>query len=369
MTILRLTTNPGIEDIVANEFRQKAAKLDCQITRIQCRPFHHIDGHVLVESNEPWEKLSAVAFQMRSVFHVMQHLHQFQHQGGDFLAEICQELEQLDIPPMQDAKTFRTTSKRNGQHPFTSIDVQRQTGAVLVERYGAGVDLTNPDVNVRVDVIEDTCFISLQQTWVSLDQRYQRGFQPRITLKTTMAFAMLHLSKLPASGGKILDPFCGSGTILLEAASLRPDIQLYGSDREEKCVTGTRENLISAGYYQRSHIQQLDARDIAAAYPSAAFHAIVTNPPYGIQVGQQIDFYRLYRKFLQAATQLLVPQGRVVMLVGKKHALVRKVLRSLPQFRVCHERVVETGNIYPHLMVLELLPPSTSDGNSHQEAL
>lgn len=363
MTILRLTTNPGIEDIVANEFRQKAAKLDCQIIRIQCRPFHHIDGHVLVESNEPWEKLSAVAFQMRSVFHVMQHLHQFQHQGGDFLAEICQELGKLDIPPMQDAKTFRTTSKRNGQHPFTSIDIQGQTGAVLVERYGTGVDLKNPDVNVRVDVIEDTCFISLQQTWVSLDQRYQRGFQPRITLKTTMAFAMLHLCKLPASGGKILDPFCGSGTILLEAASLRPDIQLYGSDRYEKCVTGARENLISVGCYQRSHIQQLDARDIDSYYPPASFDAIVTNPPYGIQVGQQIDFYLLYRKFLQGAAQLLVPKGRLVMLVGKKHALVRKLLRSSHFFRICHERVVETGNIYPHLLVLESLPTNSSDKN------
>jgi len=52
MIQLRLTTNPGIEDVVEEELRDRAGQKSCQITKIQQKPFN-LDGQVFVEGSEP----------------------------------------------------------------------------------------------------------------------------------------------------------------------------------------------------------------------------------------------------------------------------------------------------------------------------
>ena len=63
-------------------------------------------------------------------------------------------------------KTFAVRVKRNGEHPFTSGDVERYVGGGLNQHTDArGVDLSNPDVTVRLEVRHDTLYV--------LDQLYQ----------------------------------------------------------------------------------------------------------------------------------------------------------------------------------------------------
>jgi len=61
--------------------------------------------------------------------------------------------------------------------------------------------------------------VSVQQNRERLDRRQKKVWQPRITLKPTIASAMLQLCKWEGKG-RLLDPFCGSGTILIEAATV-----------------------------------------------------------------------------------------------------------------------------------------------------
>jgi putative N6-adenine-specific DNA methylase/tRNA (guanine6-N2)-methyltransferase len=350
MTQLRFTTNPGIEDLVEQELRDRATVTGCEMTKIEQKPFN-LDGQVLVESFDP--RLYETVFQLRSVFHVMRQIHQFSKSPGiDFLEQVYQELLTLEIPEMEVAKEFRVTTKRSGRHLFKSMDVQRLAGAALVEHYGKAVNLHHYDVNVRVDIFNQLCLVSVQLTEESLDRRQIKVWQPRISLKTTMAYGMLRLCQLEGKG-RLLDPFCGSGTILMEAATLFPDLEIYGSDRREEAVRGTQTNLTTAGFSHRVQIQQLDARDLEEGYPPAYFRAIVTNPPYGMHLGPQIDFYRLYLKFLSGAEKILEPGGRIVVLVGKGRGAFKKIIAKLGTFKIIQERLVETGDIYPHLFICD----------------
>jgi putative N6-adenine-specific DNA methylase/tRNA (guanine6-N2)-methyltransferase len=351
MTQLRLTANPGMEDVLEQEFREKASKAGCEIATLQRKPFN-LDGQIFVESSDP--KLEDVAFQARSVFHIMRHLYPFYKSPGmDFLDQIYQELMALDIPEMESAKEFRVTTKRSGQHLFNSMEVQQIAGAALVERYGKAVNLNDPDVNVRVDIFDNLCLVSLQLTNYSLSRRHQKVWLPRITIKTTMAYGLLHLCELEGEG-RLLDPFCGSGTILIEAGTVFPDLELYGSDRGQEAVAGATANMEANRLSHRVHLKQLDARDLEEGYPPNYFRAIVTNPPYGMHLGPEIDFFRLYLRLLEGAANVLEPGGRLVLLVGKGQRLFKKLIYKLGTFQIHHERIVETGDVYPHLLICDL---------------
>jgi putative N6-adenine-specific DNA methylase/tRNA (guanine6-N2)-methyltransferase len=193
-------------------------------------------------------------------------------------------------------------------------------------------------------------------------------YRPRVTLRTNIAYGLLRLADLPEGTGgtgpgtaaadgeprgpTVLDPFCGSGTILIEAASLRSDIRCLGADRDPEAVAGTRDNAAATGLGHRIEVREADARDLAETYPPASVDAVISNPPYGIRLGRRTNYTDLYRKFLQGCLTVLKPGGRLVILVGKRRAAFNRVIRELDDIRIVTVRVIEIGGVYPAIFVL-----------------
>ena len=373
-TAVLFTTNPGLEDVVADEFGRRLAEAGFPEPRFDLEPFG-FKGHVLalVPVGEGEEDAAAggsgaglwdLTLELRSVHHVVRLLYSFEipaatadGEGGSAAAEaglgaIHSELAGRGVPGMENAGSFRVTTRRSGDHPFTSVDVQRRAGAALVERYGAAVDLTGFDCNVRVDLFGSTCVVGSQVTRSPLSDRRMRPFSPRTSLRPNVAFALVHLARLRADGGPLLDPFCGSGTILREASRCFPGMELSGSDYSGKVVEGAANNLEALIASGRLRLCRCDARRMVEEYGSNRFQGIVTNPPYGVRQGRGMDFVGFYRRFLQQAAEVLLPGGRLVMIAWKRGAIDR-ANRSLRLFRKVHVRVVETGGIYPRVYVLE----------------
>ena len=90
-------------------------------------------------------------------------------------------------------------------------------------------------------------------------------------LRPVAAAAMVRLAGAPA--GRLLDPCCGSGTIVQEALAAGWDAQ--GSDADQEAVDAARANAADA------IIQRADALDLP--HPDGAFDAVVTNLPFGRQ--------------------------------------------------------------------------------------
>ena len=289
---------------------------------------------------------------MRSIHHILRPVADFPLPAQEPLAGLERELAGVEIPELADRPPFRVTSDREGEHAFTSHDVQRVAGAVLVERYGAPVDLRGYTVEVRVDVVGERCAVAVQLTRKALSNRYERAFAPRVALRANVAYACLRLGDIGPETGRLLDPFCGSGTILLEAGALLPDTALHGSDRQEQAVEGARRNLAAAGLADRAELRQSDALSLERIYPAGFFDAIVTNPPYGARLGRGIRFGPFYIDLLTQTHHLLRPGGRLVVLVRKRGAF-HGALAKAGGFRVREERMVATSGVYPVIFVLE----------------
>ncbi|MDD4902801.1 MAG: methyltransferase domain-containing protein [Patescibacteria group bacterium] len=128
-------------------------------------------------------------------------------------------------------------------------------------------------------------------------------------------------------GTSLLDPFCGSGTILMEAALMGVK-NLIGSDISEKAISDTKKNFawlgekISNIKYQISNIKLFDipAAEISQKVAANSIDAIVTEPYLGPQRGHidpiktKIELEKLYSAALAEFKKILKPDGRVVMI-------------------------------------------------------
>lgn len=370
-TRLILTTNPGLEDIVVAELQLSLQRAELPEAVCELSPFG-MAGAVDVRCETARDDLLAVAQTLRSIHHIHSPVGwiELTHPSGDPLAAISDFLREVDIPEMQTAKIFRVTGKRVGAHGFTSIDVQKKAGAALDAKYDCGVSMTAFDTNILVNVYHDHCYVAVQLTDVPLDMRYQYVFRPKVSLKANVAYALLHLADLrPADGVAaydeelafsaeagdlplvLLDPFCGSGTILLEAAACLPEWQVRGSDRYENAIGWSTDNVKANDFGARISLLQGDARDLRKLYPPHSVDVIITNPPFGAQLGANANFRALYTNFLRAAWGVLKPNGRIAMLVWKRRAFNEMVKKF--DFEIRHVRIVDMGGIYPGVFVLQ----------------
>lgn len=290
---------------------------------------------------------------MRSIYHVNRFVRSGRISAADRLNEILRIVEQCEFPGITSEDRFRVTSKRTGTHPFRSTDIERESGSVVERTTGMSVDLERFTVHVRVDLYDRYCVVSVQRTAAGLDRRYQWDFRPRVALRTVVAYAMLRLARLPVHTGAILDPFCGSGTILLEAAACFPNARIAGCDKVSECAEGARANMRRNGAEARVEVFNCDARDLCDHFERASFDAVVCNPPFGVRLGLRTDFRRLYDRFLRGAATVIRPGGRIVFLGGKRRHHIAHLLHGIPELHMNHVRVIETGGVYPALYVLE----------------
>jgi putative N6-adenine-specific DNA methylase/tRNA (guanine6-N2)-methyltransferase len=345
------TTNPGLEPVAYEEFLYRAGQEGLNTEMILCAA-ERKRGRVEVEVPGCVSRFRSAAFRMRSIHHILQPVHSFRLEAGHELERIEAELRRLRIPALEQADSFRVSCMRLGEHPFTSPEVERIAGAALVQRNGTRVDLECYEVNVRVDVVDRSCTVALQLTEQPLSKRFSRSYLPRVAIKPNVAFAALWLARLSADTESLADPFCGSGTLLLEAGSVLPGTFLWGSDNSPRSVEGAERNLASSGLLSRARIFRANALRMSESYPRGRLRAIVTNPPYGIRMGRGVRFTDFYGRFLRQASQVLDPDGRLCVLVGKRRAF-NTALRRTGTFRTRHVRVVEMNNTYPAIFVLE----------------
>jgi putative N6-adenine-specific DNA methylase len=192
------------------------------------------------------------------------------------------------------------------------------------------VDTRSPDVPIQAHLTEREFSLYLDTTGEPLFKRGQRLATGEAPLRENLAAGILRLAGW-APGIPLLDPMCGSATILLEAAHMALDIvpglgrhfafeklrnfdgrrwrellqqsaarqkpreplPIYGSDRSGDVLEAARANLRRAGLEKVVSLKQADILDITAP---AKEGVIVTNPPYGVRLGEQQQLAEFYPK-------------------------------------------------------------------------
>lgn len=200
---------------------------------------------------------------------------------------------------------------------FTGEKSTKQVEKELGERLSTdqnSVDLENPEEVINAYIFEDEILVARQVVKIERGLYRQRKNQRRpfsspVSLDPVLARVMVNLSGVSA-GEKLLDPFCGTGGILLEAGLCGIDI--YGTDIQQKMVEGARENLENYGVLRHS-ISKLDVEDLENFF-DFRFDAVVTDLPYGKaskKAGQPVKL------FLDSLENITAEGGKAVFMSNR----------------------------------------------------
>jgi len=189
----------------------------------------------------------------------------------------------------------------------------REIERKLATKIKGKVNLTNPKEIVRVYVgekihvgIEKFLFNSQE-----FEERKSKNLPISypITMHPRLARFMVNLARVPR-GASILDPFCGTGSILIEAGII--GMRLYGSDIDERMIHASKMNLKKFGLSAILKIS--DVGDIEGKYD-----AIITDPPYGRSSSTSGEnMYTLYNRAFQRFSQVT---EKVVISLPNEEAL------------------------------------------------
>ena len=192
------------------------------------------------------------------------------------------------------------------------------------------VDTRQPDIHIQGHLTDRDFTLYLDTTGEPLFKRGRRIVAGDAPLRENLVAGILRLAGwLP--GIPLLDPMCGSGTILLEAAHMALEIapglgrhfgfeklknfnrrrwqellqqsearqkpkaplSIYGSDLSGEAIKSARTNLTAAGL---DKIVSLKAANVLEISAPAREGIIVTNPPYGVRLGEQQQLGEFYPK-------------------------------------------------------------------------
>jgi tRNA (guanine10-N2)-dimethyltransferase len=138
-------------------------------------------------------------------------------------------------------------------------------------------------------------------------------FRPGVLLPKT-ARAVVNLTRIKP-GEALMDPFCGTGSFLIEAGLI--GAKVYGCDISSEMVQGCRENLEHYGI-KDYHLEVGDARVIGARYLNC-FDAIATDPPYGISASTKgLSLEDLYSEAFNSFYEMLKEGGYACVLAPMK---------------------------------------------------
>jgi putative N6-adenine-specific DNA methylase len=190
------------------------------------------------------------------------------------------------------------------------------------------VNTRDPDVPIQAHLTDRDFTLYLDTTGEPLFKRGQRLKAGNAPLRENLAAGILRLAGW-RPGIPLLDPMCGSGTILLEAGHMALDVApglrrrfsfeklnnfaardwrellrraaarqksetplaIYGSDISGAALQAARANLLAGGLGRVVTLEQADVLELSAP---AKEGVIVTNPPYGVRLGEQRALAQFY---------------------------------------------------------------------------
>ncbi len=255
---------------------------------------------------------------------------QFEAKNAD---EVYENVKKIDWEQYLDLRTTFAIDSTVFSDIFThSKFVSYRVKDAIVDQFSEkyekrpSVSITNPDLMLNVHVAQNKCTVSLDSSGESLHKRGYRNSQTEAPINEALAAGMLLLAGWDGKQN-FIDPMCGSGTFLIEAAlialnippgifrksfafenwkdfdkdlfdeiynddSLERDFnfKIYGSDITAQAISIADQNIKSAGLGKYIELNTISINDIEI--PEDKF-LMVTNPPYGERIKSE-DLYGLY---------------------------------------------------------------------------
>ena len=291
------------------------------------------DGRVVFSGNETLGAAANIC--LRTAERALLRVGEFEARTYDELFEGTKALPLEDFLP-RDAKFWVTKASSVKSALFSPSDIQRIMKKAMAARLGSHYGMewlpeNGASYPFRVSIKKDLVTVGIDMSGASLHKRGYRVSPVIAPISETLAASLIKLT--PWRRGRILvDPFCGSGTFLIEAAmmaaniapglkreftaeswngiipakafrearraaqeAILPDIgegtDLQGFDIDPGAVRHARDNARAAGVEKYIHFQQRDVKQLS--HPKK-YGFLITNPPYGERIEDKGQVHALY---------------------------------------------------------------------------
>lgn len=348
------TTTFGLEAIAKREL----IDLGYEITKVS-------DGKIHFEGT--MEDIAKANIWLRTADRVLIELASFKALTFEELFDNVYKIDWADIIPKN--ANFVVDGKSIKSKLFSISDCQRITEKAIIEKLKTKYDVDRFDKSgalykFEVALLNDIATITLDTTGPSL---HKRGYRKKIgdaPIKETLAAAMVLLSYW-RKDRMLYDPFCGTGTILIEAAmigkNMAPgldrgfsfsnwtgvdkdilkkariealnaisdvELKILGTDIDPEMVKLAKENIESLGFESDITVYHKDFRDIIL---DDNYGVVITNPPYGIRLDDgdvtslEKDLGKKMRNLNTWSTYVITSNERFEKNYGKKADRTRKL--------------------------------------------
>lgn len=298
----------GLEPVLAKELTQLGAN-EVQI------------GRRMVSFMGDKEMMYRANFQLHTAIRILKPIKHFKALSADDVYREVQKIDWSEYIGLE--KTFAVDSVVFSEEFRHSKFVAYKVKDAIVDQFREktgkrpNISVANPDIRLNIHIAEDKCTLSLDSSGESLHRRGYRQESVEAPLNEVLAAGMILMTGWQGETD-FIDPMCGSGTLLVEAALIAhnmapglfrkeyafekwPDFDsdlfdriynddsserefthhIYGYDVDIKAVNTARLNVRAAGLLNDITVEEADFKNFTQPKEKSI---IVTNPPYGERI-------------------------------------------------------------------------------------
>jgi 23S rRNA G2445 N2-methylase RlmL len=389
MNALAITAK-GAEEIAQLEVKEL---LGCSSKSAETVVMFEVDG----KDGKADEALQLLAYKAQSVSIVLKLLGtaKINNHLEESLAAIKDSLKNTDFGSLREIP-FRVNCTRNGPHDYSSQDIASGLGRTIMELADAKVSLLEPGIIIHAYINNEDCYVGIDVSGFDLGKRDFKVFSHPSSLNGITAYALLRLAGYDDSKDALLDPFCGSGTIPIEAALFasqrsphfykkdkflfsghvgsnisnnKGKANMLGKDylasldskdgkKADKClsikgtitafdyllrhVIASKKNASIAGIEKLITFSKVEVEWLDTKVSKAKMSLIVTHPPSLSKLVNEKDLAKLYKEFLYEADYVLNKKGRILVVL-QNESLFLKTLEANDKFRLCWQKSIWQG--------------------------
>lgn len=269
---------------------------------------HETDSKlVITNSKVPWDKIAQRATFVRT--------------AGKIVDTFSDLFSELDLALLHKSDTFACRTVNLSSKRIDLSSIEKTVGATIKQASGARVSLSNPALTVYLIFTDNQNYLGYS-TKIPAQKRPKKIIKSPFELNWKLSRAMVNLSGL--NEDEILcDPFCGTGTILLEAESM--GIRSIGIDFDKKMCEVAKKNLAANGYNSKiinagyEHVKKIKDK----------IDGIVTDLPYGISSKSSDSPKKLVSDFLS-----ILPKKKKLALMCKKELADQIELKPAKRYEI-----------------------------------
>lgn len=354
-------TYKGMEDITAQEISEIIGAKGIQL----------LAGAVLFDF-EKYGDLCTLCYTAQSVIKILYLLDNFKASNLDDI-----RLQRADL--IDKNITFASRCLRVGEQGFSTKEVEEKVGEIIQNLTSAKVDLKNPDVTVLTYIYDDDCYIGIDFAGIDLSKREYRIYTNPNALKGNIAYALVRIADCKKDDA-IIDPFCSSGEIPIEAAMFmtrfpvnyynktkfaftkfrifekfdfdkfferidgkirKIKTRIYAYDSLQRNLKAAEKNAKIAGILKQIGFSRTEVEWLDVKFKKGEINKIITRPPELSKMVRKEAIEKIYHEFFYQADFVLHKKGLIACILRDAELLKKESMKQ--KFKIFGEREIVHG--------------------------